>query len=145
MTGMLQAVQKVLTSEQLLALQQDAAQVYVDPSLIEYAVKLVTATREPHQVGLQALAPYIMFGASPRASINLILTARVLAYLRGREYALPQDVRDLAPDVIRHRLVLSYEALSDNVSSDDLLEQILDRIPIPEVSLNERARARVSP
>ena len=144
MTGLLQAVQKVLTTEQLLALQQEADRVYVDPGLIEYAVRLVTATRKPQEVGLKALEPYIMFGASPRASINLILAARVLAFLRGRVYALPQDVRDVALDVMRHRLVLSYEALSDNVSGDDLLQQLLDRIPIPEVPLYEPARARVN-
>jgi MoxR-like ATPase len=124
-----------------LALQEEAAQVYVDPSLIEYAVQLVTATRKPQTVGLADLAPYIMFGASPRASINMILAARVMAYLKGRQYALPQDVRELALDVMRHRLVLSYEALSDNISGDELLEQILNRIPIPEVSSYEPARA----
>jgi MoxR-like ATPase len=84
-----------------------------------------------------------MFGASPRASINLILGARALAYVRGRAYALPQDVRDLALDVMRHRMVLSYEALSDNVSADDLLNKILARIPIPEVPLHEHVNRRV--
>ncbi|NIW10883.1 MAG: AAA domain-containing protein [Gammaproteobacteria bacterium] len=144
MTGMLQAVQKVLTTEQLLGLQQEADKVYVDPALIEYAVRLVTATRQPKDVGLKELEHYIMFGASPRASINLILTARALAFVRGRAYALPQDVVDMALDVIRHRLVLSYEALSDNVTGDDLLKKILDRIPIPEVPLHEHARVRVN-
>ncbi len=115
---------------------------YVDPALIEYAVRIVTATRSPKEIGLKDLEPYIMFGASPRASINLILTARALAFVRGRNYALPQDVLDMALDVIRHRLVLSYEALSDNVTSDDLLKQILERIPIPVVPLNERSIAR---
>jgi len=143
MTGLLQAVQRVLTSEQLLELQQETDKVYVDPALIEYAVRMVTATREPKEVGLQELKPYIMFGASPRASINLILTARALAFVRGRDYALPQDVRDMALDVIRHRLVLSYEALSDNVSGDDLLKRILDYIPVPEVPLHEPADVRV--
>ncbi len=144
MTGMLQAVQKVLTAEQLLGLQQEADRVYVDPALIEYAVRLVTATREPVQVGLQELESYIMFGASPRASINVILAARALAFVRGRDYALPQDVRDMALDVMRHRLVLSYEALSDNVTSDYLLNKILDRTPVPEVPLRERDKIRVS-
>ena len=131
MTGVLQAVQKVLTTEQLLALQQEADKVYADPALIEYAVRMVTATRKLRDYGLKELEHYVMFGASPRASINLILTARALAFVRGRNYALPQDVLDMAPDVIRHRLVLSYEALSDNVTGDDLLKKILDRIPIP--------------
>jgi MoxR-like ATPase len=143
MTGMLQAVQKVLTAEQLLGLQHEADRVYVDPALIEYAVRMVTATRQPKEVGLQELEPYIMFGASPRASINVILAARALAFVRGRDYALPQDVRDMALDVMRHRLVLSYEALSDDVTGDDLLNKILDRIPMPEVPLHEHANLRV--
>jgi MoxR-like ATPase len=144
MTGMLQAVQKVLTTQQLLGLQQEAANVYVDPALIEYAVKMVTATRTPKTVGAGELERYITFGASPRASINLILAARALAFVRGRMYALPQEVLDMALDVMRHRLVLSYEALSDNVSGDDLLQRILSRIPMPEVPLHEHAKLRTN-
>ncbi|MCQ3978821.1 MAG: ATPase, partial [Anaerolineae bacterium] len=144
MTGMLQAVQRVLTTEQLVELQQEADKVYVDPALIEYAVRMVTATRQPKEVGLKELEPYIMFGASPRASINLILAGRALAFVRGRSYALPQDVLDLALDVMRHRVVLSYEALSDNVSTDDVLQKILDRIPIPVVPLHEHTKFRVN-
>ena len=137
MTGALQDMQKVLTTDQLLRLQKDADKVYVDPALMEYAVRMVTATRDPEQVGLKELKRYIMFGASPRASINLILTGRALAFVRGRKYALPQDVLDMALDVMRHRVVLSYEALSDNINSDELLNKILDRIPIPVVPLHE--------
>jgi MoxR-like ATPase len=137
MTAALPQVQRVLTTDQLMALQREVDEVYVDPALIEYAVQIVNATRFPQQVGLKDLARYITFGASPRASINLILTARALAYMRGRAYALPQDVLDMAHDVIRHRLVLSYEALSDNVSADDLLNQILARIPQPEAATYE--------
>jgi MoxR-like ATPase len=144
MTGMLQAVQNVLTTEQLLALQQLADAVYVDPALIEYSVQLVTATRKPKDYGLKELVPYITYGASPRASINLILTGRALAFMRGRSYVLPQDVLDMAIDVMRHRMVLSYEALSDNVSSDDLLQKVFDRIPIPVVPLREHAKLRVN-
>ena len=139
MTSALQAVQKVLSTEDLVALQAQVDKTYVDPALIEYAVHMVTATREPKEVGLQDIEHYIMFGASPRASINLILTARALAFVRGRDYALPQDVMDMALDVIRHRLVLSYEALSDNVTADDLLKKIFDNIPIPVVPLREHA------
>ncbi|RPJ03017.1 MAG: MoxR family ATPase [Chloroflexi bacterium] len=142
MTGALQEVQKVLTTEQLIELQKLADRVYVDPALIEYAVRMVTATRQPADFGLKELDHYIMFGASPRASINLILTARALAFVRGRNYALPQDVLDMALDVIRHRLVLTYEALSDNVTSDDLLQKIFDRIPIPVVPLHEHVAIR---
>ncbi len=144
MTGALQAVQKVLSTDQLIGLQQEVDKVFVDPALIEYAVRVVTCTRKPKAAGLQELERYIMYGASPRASINLILTARALAFVRGRNYALPQDVLDMALDVIRHRLVLSYEALSDNVTSDDLLNQIFDRIPIPVVPLREHANARIN-
>jgi MoxR-like ATPase len=142
MTSTLQTVQRVLTTEELVALQEQVDKVYVDPALIEYAVRMVTATRNPKEVGLQEIEHYIMFGASPRASINLILTGRALAFVRGRNYALPQDVLDMALDVIRHRMVLSYEALSDNISADDLLKQIFDRIPIPVVPLREHADLR---
>jgi MoxR-like ATPase len=144
MTAPLQAVRRVLTSERLIALQQEVDKVYVDPALIEYAVQVVATTRHPAQIGLNELSPYIMFGASPRASINLILTGRALAFVRGRDYVLPQDVRDMVLDVLRHRLVLSYEALSDNVHSDDLLRSILSRVSLPEVPLQERARTRVT-
>ena len=138
MTGAVQAIQRVLDPEQLLALQQETANVYVDPAIIEYAVKLVNATRQPALVGEGDLAPFVLFGASPRASINLILAGRAMAYMRGRAYALPQDVRNIATDVIRHRLVLSYEALADNVTADAILERILNAIPLPEVSFSDR-------
>ena len=142
MTSAVQAVQTVLSTKQLESLQQEVDRVYVDPALIEYAVRMVTATRTPKDYGLKELERYLTFGASPRASINLILAARALAFVRGRAYAVPQDVRDLALDVMRHRLVLSYEALSDNMTADDLLTKILDRIPIPEVPLHEHANLR---
>ncbi|MEP6989224.1 MAG: MoxR family ATPase [Chloroflexota bacterium] len=142
MTGALEKVQRVITTEQLVGLQQEVDKVYVDPALIEFAVRMVSATRNPQEQGLKELKPYITFGASPRASINLILSARALAYIRGRGYALPQDVLDMALDVMRHRLVLSYEALSDNVSGDDILKKILNRIPVPVVPLHEHANLR---
>jgi MoxR-like ATPase len=139
MTAALQTVQKILTTDELLVLQKEVDKVYVDPALIEYAVRMVTSTRTPKDVGLGELQKYIMFGASPRASINLILTGRALAFVRGRKYALPQDVLDMALDVMRHRIVLSYEALSDNITGDDILTKILDRIPIPVVPLHEHS------
>jgi MoxR-like ATPase len=142
MSGSLQAVQQVIDTRRLLDLQKKADAVYVDPALIEYAVKLVTTTRNPSIVGLNEMVPLILYGASPRASINLILAGRALAFVRGRSYALPQDVRDLALDVIRHRLVLSYEALADNISADDLLSRILGAVPVPEVPLHENQRTR---
>ena len=142
MSGSLQAVQQVIDTGMLLDLQKEADAVYVDPALIEYAVKVVTTTRNPSIAGLNEMVPLILYGASPRASINLILAGRALAFVRGRSYALPQDVRDLALDVIRHRLVLSYEALADNISADDLLNRILDAVPVPEVPLHESQRTR---
>ena len=144
MTGALQAVQEVLTTQELSVLQGETERVYADPALIEYAVRMVAATRQPQDFGLDELDVYITYGASPRASINLILTARALAFIRRRSYALPQDVLDMAPDVLRHRLVLSYEALSDNVTSDDLLSKILNRVPIPVMPLHEQSKLHIN-
>jgi MoxR-like ATPase len=104
----------------------------VDPALIEYSVRLANATRQPAEVGLADLARYISFGASPRASINLILAGRALAFIRGRDYVVPHDVTELALDVLRHRLVLTYEALSDDVTADDVLTKVMAALPVPE-------------
>ncbi|GHJ43950.1 MoxR-like ATPase [Catellatospora sp. TT07R-123] len=136
--GATAAIQAITGPEQLIALQQQADRVYIDPSLIEYAVRLTNATREPALVGLGDLARYVTFGASPRASINLVLAARALAFIRGRDYALAQDLLDLAPDVLRHRLILSYEALADEVSADWLLDRILAALPQPVLALQGR-------
>ncbi len=144
MTGLLQAVQEVLTIAQLVDLQRQAYSAYADPKLIEYAIRVVNATRQPKGVGLPDLARYITFGASPRASISLILAGRALAFVRGHSYVLPQDVLDLVYDVLRHRLSLSYEALSDTVTAGDLIKQILDRIPLPVVPLHEHANLRAN-
>ena len=137
MIGALQAVQAVLNADDLAKLQVRADSVYVDPALIEYSVNLVTATRQPDKYNQSELGPYILYGASPRASINMILAGRALAFVRGREYALPQDVSDVALDVLRHRIVLSYEALSDDVTSDHILEKLMEAVPMPEVPLRE--------
>ncbi|MGB8645875.1 MAG: MoxR family ATPase [Anaerolineae bacterium] len=137
-------VQRVLTTDELIDQQKQVDRVYVDPMVIEYAVRLVTATRRPRDLGLKDLEHYITFGASPRASINLILTAKALAFVRGRNYVLPQDVLDMALDVIRHRLVLSYEALSDNVTPDAILKKIIDRVPVPVVPLREHFNVNVN-
>ncbi len=138
MTGTTQPSQKVIDTTQLVALQRAADAVYVDPALIEYAVRVVGATRDPASAGRPELAGYVTYGASPRAAINMILAAKALAFVRGRDYALPQDVSTLAVDVLRHRLVLSYEALADNVTSDIIVGAILSTIPLPEVPLHER-------
>jgi MoxR-like ATPase len=127
--------QAILTPEKLIAMQAEAERVYVDPALIEYSVRLANATRNPAEVGLGELSRYVSFGASPRASINLILGARALAFVRGRDYVLPHDVTELVLDVFRHRLVLSYEALSDDVTADAVLTRVLDRLPVPDKPL----------
>ena len=121
----------VATTEQLAALQHECRQVYVDPSLIQYAVRLVSATRNPVKHDLKDLARFITFGASPRATINLAEGARALAMLRGRTYALPEDMTDLVPDVLRHRLVLSYEALSEGLTADAITAKIMAKVPVP--------------
>jgi MoxR-like ATPase len=143
MTGPLDTVQQVLSTDDLVTLQQATDRVYVDPSLYEYAVRLATATRHPQAFGMPDLARYITFGASPRASINLILTARALAFIRGRTYALPQDVVDMARDVMRHRLVLTFEALSDDITSDDILTTVLHSVPAPAVPTKELPNVHV--
>ena len=125
------AVSAVATTEQLAALQAQCRQVYVDPSLVQYAVQLVSATRDPDRHGLKDLARFITFGASPRATINLTEGARALAMLRGRSYALPEDMTDLVPDVLRHRLVLSYEALSEGLTADAVVSKIMAKIAQP--------------
>ena len=142
MTGALQDVQAVIDTDELAGLQRRADEVYVDPALIEYSVKLVSASRRPEECGLADLKRYMLFGASPRASINMIVAGRALAFVRGRDYALPQDVRDVALDVMRHRVVLSYEALSDDVSSDDIVNRLMEAVPLPEVPLREYADFR---
>jgi MoxR-like ATPase len=138
MTGPLESAMPVIDVEQLRVLQKSADAVYVDPALIEYAVKVTGATREPNSIGLKEIGHYLTFGASPRASINMILAAKALAFLRGRAYALPNDVRDIAADVLRHRVVLSYEALSDDVTADDLVKKVLGAVRLPDVALSDR-------
>jgi len=143
MTGVLAPIKAVATTEQLIELQKESEKVYADPALMQYAVRLVAATRDPETYGIPDIARYIMYGASPRASIYLIVCARSLAFLRGRSYVMPQDVVDVAPDVIRHRLVLSYEALSDAVTSDVILHRILEHLPAPAAPLE--SHVTVSP
>jgi len=142
MTSALESTAKVLNTEQLRDYQRAADAVYVDPGVIEYAVRLASATRDLAAVGLPQLARYVSFGASPRASINLILGAKALAFLRGRDYAVPADARDLARDVLRHRVVLSYEGLADGVTPDDLLSQVLGVVTMPDIPMRERGPER---
>ncbi|OPF62162.1 MoxR family ATPase [Hydrogenophaga sp. H7] len=130
-TGPAVQVNAVATTDQLAALQAQCREVYVDPSLVQYAVKLVSATRTPERHGLKDVGRLITYGASPRATIGLVEGARALALLRGRSYALPEDMVALVPDVLRHRVVLSYEGLSEGLSSDALIERIMKAVPAP--------------
>jgi len=139
-TGTPADVATVATTDQLAALQRQCRGGYVDPSLIQYAVRLASATRQPDRYGVVDFAKYVTFGASPRASIHLIEGARALAFLRGRDYVLPDDVSDLAPDVLRHRLVLSYEALADGLTPDQLVFKIMQRIAPPDKPLESHVR-----
>jgi MoxR-like ATPase len=130
-TGTAAAVVAVATTEELSTLQRECRTGFVDPSLTQYAVRLANATRDPDRFGIKDLAKYLSFGASPRAPIHLIEGARALAFLRGRDYVLPEDVTDMAPDVIRHRLVLTYEALADGITPDEIIKRVMQHVPAP--------------
>ena len=132
-TGM--APREILDVEGLQRLQAKVDDVYVDPRIVSYAVGLVEATRKLTYWGAPELESYVSYGASPRGSINLVLGARALAVLRGRRYVLPSDVTELAPDVLRHRLVLSYAALTDGVTADTVIQRVIKLVPAPQLDL----------
>ena len=132
-------LRQALSLDDLRALQRAVVDIYVDPSLVSYAVDIATATREPSAHGLADVAQYVSYGASPRGPISLVQGARALALIRGREYALVEDLQALARDALRHRLVLSYQALAEEVSPDAILDQVLAVVPVPQLDL-----ARVS-
>jgi MoxR-like ATPase len=136
-TGPAIQLRQVLTPAGLLELQRQADQVYVDPQVIAYAATLVDATRYPAAHGLDRLGPIVQFGASPRASINRIAGARALAFLRGRSYTLARDVADVVPEVLRHRLVLTYESLASGTTPDAVITTILQRHPAPRLELGD--------
>jgi MoxR-like ATPase len=138
------AISPILTADELATLQALTAEVYVDRPIVDYAVALTAATRAPERVGLPQVKPYISFGASPRGSINLIHAARALALVRGRRYVVPNDVVDLARDVLRHRIVPSFTALAEEVTADMILDRLIVSVPVPRVaqdSLLARAEA----
>jgi len=137
--------EQVLDPARLAGLQRAADRVFVHGALVDYAVRLVLATREPDRHSLPGLAGQIAYGASPRASLGIVAATRAIALMRGRDYALPQDVADVAPDALRHRLVLSYDALADGVSADELVEQVLAGAPVPDVSPRQSADRRNRP
>ncbi len=135
-----EAVDVQLTADELKDLQAMVDEVSVHQAVTEYAVKLARASRDPSTVGLSHLNPYISNGASPRASVNLILGAKALAIIRGREYVLPEDVRDIAPEVMRHRIMLSYEALADEMQLEDIVTQLIASIKPPQVHIGDPYR-----
>jgi MoxR-like ATPase len=136
-TGPAIHLRQVLTPGGLLELQRQADQVHVDPQVIAYAATLVDATRHPAAHGLDELAPVIQFGGSPRASINLIAGARALAFLRGRDHVVARDVADVVPEVLRHRLVLTYESLAAGTTPEAVITAILQRHPPARVELGD--------
>ncbi len=133
---------QVLTPTDLLRLQGAADRVFVHSALVDYAVRLVLTTREPLSAGLPDVADQVAYGASPRASLGIVAAGRALALMRGRDYALPQDLVDIAPDVLRHRLVLSYDALADGIPAEQIVHRILASVPVPQVSPRQSADRR---
>jgi MoxR-like ATPase len=127
---------QVLGLEDLKALQGRVAQVYVDPALISWVVDIATATRRPAEHGVASVAPYISFGASPRGPISVGAAARAMALLRGRDYVIVPDIEAVLRDALRHRLVLSYQALAEEVTADAVLEEVLKAVPAPQIDLN---------
>jgi MoxR-like ATPase len=134
-------LREALSLDDLKGLQRAVFEIYVDPALVSYAVTLATATREPGARGLNDLAPYIAFGASPRGPISLVQSARALALIRGRDYVLADDLLALAKDALRHRLVLTYQALAEEVSSETILDQVIAAVPVPQIDLTTRRAA----
>ncbi len=134
-TGPAVEINAVADTFALAALQRECRAVFCDPALMQYAVKLVGATRRPEKYDLADIKPYLTYGASPRATIGMVEGARALALLRGRRYVLPEDLIDLVPDVMRHRLVLSYEALAENITPDQIVQRVLKKIPAPDKPL----------
>ena len=139
------AAQEVLSRKALVALQRGADESYVDHAIVDYSVRLVLATRAPAEYGLEDLSPYIAYGASPRASLGLVAAGRALALIRDRNYVLPNDVFDIAPEVLRHRLVLSYEALADGVDADVIVDRVLSAVAMPKVAPRQFGTAPAQP
>jgi MoxR-like ATPase len=134
-------LQQALSLEELQELQRHTAEVYVDPALISWTVDVATATRRPREHGLTNVADYIAFGASPRGPISLVAAGRALALIRGRDYVVPADLQALVRDAFRHRLVLSYRALAEEVAPDAILDAVLNAVPIPQIDLGRRVTA----
>ncbi len=129
----------IFSPSDLIGLQGKADEVFVHNALVDYAVRLVLATRAPADYGMPDIAQLIQYGASPRASLGIVRATRALSLLRGRDYALPQDVQDVAPDILRHRLVLSYDALADDIPAERIIDRVLATVPLPTVAPRQNA------
>nr|WP_246098248.1 MoxR family ATPase [Rhodococcus spelaei] len=132
---------EVLGPDDLIRLQKAASGVFVHHALVDYVVRVIAATRKPADLGLTDVAGWISYGASPRATLGIIAASRALALLRGRDYVVPQDVLEVIPDVLRHRLVLSYDALADEVTADDVITKVLQTVGLPQVAAQPVAPA----
>jgi MoxR-like ATPase len=124
-------VEKVAAPRQILDMRRHIAELYIDERVVDYIVAIVHATRKPDQAGLAELKPLIEFGASPRATLSLAQGSRAHAFLRGRAFVIPDDVKAIAPDVLRHRVLRTYEAEAEEVTSDEIVGRILEAIPVP--------------
>ncbi|MFT4088460.1 MAG: MoxR family ATPase [Gordonia sp. (in: high G+C Gram-positive bacteria)] len=125
---------QILDPEATVRLQRVAANVFVHHALVDYVVRVINATRRPADLGLTDVATWLSYGASPRATLGIVAAARALAVIRGRDYVIPQDVVEIIPDVLRHRLVLSYDALADEVTADQIITRVLQTVGLPQVS-----------
>ena len=134
-------LEQVLSLDELKSLQARAAEVYIDPALISWAVSVADATRNPTEHGVADVADYVSYGASPRGPISLVASARALALIRGRDYVVPSDMDALVRDAFRHRLVLSYRALAEEVAPDLLLDRVLTAVPLPQIDLGRTTTA----
>jgi MoxR-like ATPase len=134
----------VISPEEMKRLQGATGRVFVHHAIVDYVVRLVLATRMPGQLGLRDVASWVAYGASPRASLGLVAAGRAMALMRGRDYVLPQDVLDIAPDVLAHRLVLSYDAIADGVPATHAIRRVLETVAMPQISQRQRAEAAPS-
>ena len=131
MSGEVPPVSKVLTQDAILGLCRRVRDVYIDDRIRDYVVAIVTATRRPREVGLQELSHLVAFGASPRATLAFSEAARALAFLHGRGYVVPEDVKEIAKDVLRHRILLTYEAEAENITTETIVDRVLERVEVP--------------
>ena len=129
--GKMEEIKQVASKEDIFKMQKEAKNVHMDDALLEYIISIIHATREPKEYGLDDLAQYIEFGASPRASINIYKAAKAHAYINGKDYVTPLDIASVVPDVLRHRIILNYKAQAANITPDSVIKKILDTIPLP--------------